>query len=145
MDFQANLGKPTVISGERIAEVDAKYPSVKDRAEEVWAFIQIAGEHLGEMPSTYDITCFSAQWLGSLALGQLAENEAFIELAKDVNRWVNSVHYSEAEEIFGEREQRERGPAGGSSEEAERTAERTDQEGRGGKVPRGDSDNGGTG
>jgi hypothetical protein len=136
---ESNLGKPTVISRARIEEVDAKYPSVKERAEEVWAFIQIAGDHLGEMPSMYDITCFSCQWLGSLALGQMSENEDFVELAKEVNRWLNSVHYSEAEEIFGERE-RKRGETDTAEEGTGSGDGGSYEEAPGCEIPRDDSD-----
>lgn len=131
MDNESNLGKPTVISRDRINKVDARYYTVKERAEEVWAFIQIASDHLGEMPSMYDVTCFSVQWLGMLALGKLSDNEAFVSLAKELNRWVNSVHYSEAEEIFGEHERRREGSGSSDGETGEDIARGGEQGSRG--------------
>lgn len=97
--------RSTTISRRRIEEVDSKYLSVKERAEKVWA--QVLDSPILDDFSEYDITCFSCQWLGMLALGRLNNNEAFVELAKQMNRWLNSVHYSEAEAILGEKGDRD--------------------------------------
>lgn len=96
-----------VISQERIDEVDEKFYTPKERAEGIWALLQTGSKTLEWPFNEYDITCFCAQWLAMLAVGPLAENERFVDLAKEVNKWVHSVHYTEAEEIFGKEGDRE--------------------------------------
>lgn len=88
------------LTKKRIKEVDGKYPSPKERAEEVEAAIQLAEEELSEELTFYDRTCFAVQWIGLLANGPLADDSDLHVLAVALNRWLHERHYHHAEEIF---------------------------------------------
>lgn len=84
------------LTRERIEEVDEQFASPKERAEEVFAALQIAQEELGEDLSHYDLLCFAVQFAGMMAVGALDDDEDFLVLAKNLNRWLHERHYFHA-------------------------------------------------
>lgn len=74
---------------ERILEVDGQYPSPEDRANVVWEIIR---RHAPDL-TTWDIVCFSAQFLG-----WQSENLPWIgPAAKHLLRLIFTAHYMDRE------------------------------------------------
>lgn len=100
--MQAGEARGEELSKERIAEVDEKYDSPRERAEEIFTIFQLASDELDHEWTRYDLLCFCVQFLGMMSLGDLQPDEDLRLLAKNLNRWLHERHYFHAEKIFGE-------------------------------------------
>ena len=89
------------VSQTRQDEIDRLYRSPKERAEEVNATLQLAAKEFDIEHTRLDITCFSVQWLASLAVGMLSDDIDFVRIARLANIWLHHKHYNAPEEIYG--------------------------------------------
>ena len=89
------------ISQERFDEVDKLYLTPKERAEQINGILQTAAKKLGMDHTLFNVTCFSIQWLASLAIGTLSEDTDFVRIARLANIWLYDKHYNGAESIYG--------------------------------------------
>ena len=81
------------INEEQIAAIDAKYPNPEQRANKLWNNLNIA-----ELDQ-WDLVCFCAQ-----SLGLLAEQWPWLlSTVKQVNKLVYIAHYTNAEQLFGDK------------------------------------------
>lgn len=90
------------ITPARVAEVDALYRSPQERAEDVNAAIQLAGQELSEEFSLFDLSCFAIQWLAMLATGPCIDDEELLSIAKAANIWLHQRHYENPKAVHGE-------------------------------------------
>ena len=87
------------ISEREMDRIDEAYLNPQERAERVNAILQRDKE---DVPSFIDITCFSVQWLASLAVGALSGDIDLVRIAKLANIWLYHRHYNDPEGIYGE-------------------------------------------
>lgn len=55
---------------------------------------------MGEDLSEYDLLCFAVQFIGMMAVGALSEDEDFLVLAKNLNRWLHERHYFHGQDFI---------------------------------------------
>lgn len=82
------------LTEEKIAEVDAKYPSPRLRAGRVLAILE------GEDLTRWDYLCFSLEFLGQFAISNFADDRILYESVKFLNKWLYNLHYFHADDIY---------------------------------------------
>lgn len=103
-DFRGTKPKSWgVITRERVAEVDGKYRSLQERAEDIYAIFQLAAEELDLDFVQLDLVYFCAQYLAQLVIGGFGD-PIFQVSVKNINKFLNLHHYEHAEELYGKPE-----------------------------------------
>lgn len=82
-----------------MARIDASFSSPQERAEEVWALLQVANDDLEAGFVLYDYLCFAVQYLGMMHLAGFG-GEELEQIAATANKWIHTTHYNHVEEIM---------------------------------------------
>ena len=105
MDLETNFGTAddlerlgSRLTPERMKSIDRFYLSPRERAERVWAEIQM------EDFTKWDMLCFCVEYLGQLAISYSMADKIFRSGVLLLGRWLHNAHYFYAQEIYGEPE-----------------------------------------
>jgi len=84
------------LTPERMKGVDRFYLTPRERADKVWAVIQV------DDFNKWDMLCFCVEYLGQLAISYAMADRVFKSGVLLLGRWLHNAHYFFASEIYGE-------------------------------------------
>lgn len=101
-------GGGTPITKEQMELVDKLYDNPDERATKLYnELLDMYEETDKEVPQVLDFLCFAISYIGQQALAM--QDDIFLELAVNLNRWLWAAHYSNPGRLYGEPTLKEEG------------------------------------